>query len=183
MKISDLVAVIDDHGLPDRPCSDNVFGHVIKKTERNGTIYYTVLLHDGSRYTGDSTKVFLVPRPHIAKLLNSGNAIKDRDIRSPKNKVIRVKIKDVPTRCKITSSQTIACRDDNDSFIRALFPDYIDRYRSAKLLNDRYYQDLFETVSFMRIRMELRTDLISAAFADPKQTLRKLELEHDAQRF
>ena len=114
------------------------------------------------------------------KLMNN-QAVRSRMIYSNKNKVIRIKLVDSPIRVKITASLMIAVRDTNEAFVKSLFPDYAERFESAEQRED--YAILMSCVSFMRIRMELRRDLMDAAFANPRETLRLLELEHDAQKF
>ena len=114
---------------------------------------------------------------HITQLAQ-GNAVRNRLIKSSKTKVIRLKVGNLPTRIKVTHSQAIAIKDSNDCFISGLCPDYQSRWRDRDKRNDA--DDLEDVISFMRIRMELRTDIISAAFSDPQNTLNILQMEHDA---
>lgn len=117
---------------------------------------------------------------HITQLAQ-GNAVRNRLIKSSKTKVIRIKVGPLPTRIKITPSQAIAIKDNNDCFISGLFPDFYERWLDRETRTD--VDHLENVVSFMRIRMELRNDLMSAAFSDPANTLQLLEIEHDAQLF
>jgi len=112
----------------------------------------------------------------ITSLLN-GEAIRTRDITANKTKVICVKVKDTNVRIKVTPSLTIMVRDTNTAFIKALFPDYIERYESSRSRHD--YSDINGAITFMRLRMELRRDLLDAVFADPNRTIQLLELEHE----
>jgi hypothetical protein len=115
-----------------------------------------------------------------SRLINN-EAVRTRLIYSNKNKVIRIKVIDTPIRVKITASLMVAVRDTNESFVKSLFPDYSKRFDDLNERND--YALIIRCISFMRIRMELRRDLMDAAFANPQETLRLLELEHDARKF
>ena len=113
----------------------------------------------------------------LIETLRAGNPVRIRQMTCSKNKVIRVKVAGLSTRIKITKSQTIAIRDNNESFVCGLFPSFTEAWIAADQRDD--FQDLCKVVSYMRIRMELRTDIISAAFSDPEGTLSILEMEHE----
>lgn len=113
----------------------------------------------------------------ILDLLSGNQPVRDRSFKSHKTKVIRLKVGSISTRIKITPSQAIFIKDNNDAFVEGLFPDFTERWRDR--MNRSDHEDLKTVITYMRIRMELRTDLISAAFSAPVETLSLLEREHD----
>lgn len=119
---------------------------------------------------------FDIPDTAFEALLD-GEAIRTRDITANKTKVLCVKIKDTNVRIKVTNSITIMVRDTNRNFIKALFPAFVERYDSSIKRHD--FSAIDGAVTFMRLRMELRRDLLDAVFADPHSTIRILEMEHE----
>ena len=108
--------------------------------------------------------------------LKNGRSICNPDITSSKNKVLRLEFRGLKVRAKITKNHMIAIQDDNSDFVKALFPDHSDQWENRKSRSDSYV--LEELIKYMRIRMELRRDIMDSAFANPAQTLRLLKLEH-----
>jgi hypothetical protein len=98
------------------------------------------------------------------------------EITSPKNKVLRLKLRGLDIRCKITKNHMITIADTDDAFIDSMFPDHSEMWNTREERADCYV--LQELVKYMRIRMELRRDIIDSGFADPAKTLRLLKLEH-----
>jgi len=104
--------------------------------------------------------------------LNAGDKISTPDITSSKPKVVRVTYKNIPIRVKINKNGAIGCRDTNECFIKAFFPDFYQEYVDEQ-------ESLRGVISELRIRMELRSLLIEMAFNEPRAVLKHL-LEEDA---
>ena len=108
--------------------------------------------------------------------LKDGRAVRTRIINSNRNKVLCLNIRNLSVRLKVTKSVTIAIQDTNEVFLRELFPDHYLRWKEEADRKDFHF--LEGTINFMRIRMELRRDLMDLAFADPVETLKVLKKEH-----
>jgi hypothetical protein len=105
--------------------------------------------------------------------LMNDEALRDRNVTTGKTKVLRIALHETPIRIKVTPSQSIAVRDNDEAFVKALFPSHYEEY-SAR----RSDKSLKECVAFMRMRMELRREVMRSALIDPRQTLIDLKREH-----
>lgn len=108
--------------------------------------------------------------------LKNGSSVLNPDITSSKNKVLRLDFRGLNIRVKVTKNHMIAIRDESRDFVRALFPDHLEQWDNRNSRSDSYL--LEELIKYMRIRMELRRDIMDSAFANPGNTLKLLKLEH-----
>lgn len=114
--------------------------------------------------------------PEQYKQLMNNEAVKS-DTTSTKTKVIRVQYQGTHIRMKVTDSKTIAIRDTDHAFVKSLFPAYYARYSFRMQDSDR--ADVREVIRFMRLRMELRRNIMEMALANPVKTLKDLRAEHE----
>lgn len=112
----------------------------------------------------------------VYNALDRNEAVRSRDFYANKTKVLRLSLRDLPVRIKVTQSQAVAIKDTNEAFVQALFPDFAHEWNAVYQRKD--CDDVLSVVSFMRERMELRRDIMTMAFSSPVSTLKKLKQEH-----
>jgi hypothetical protein len=120
----------------------------------------------------------MITDEHYQDLMNN-KAVRSA-MSATKTKVIRVRYNGTHIRIKVTESHSIAIRDTDHAFVKALFPAYFERYELR--MGDPDKADVREVIRFMRLRMELRRNIMEIALSAPRETLKFLNEEHANER-